>query len=116
MRVFRAVLRLENISLRLNSRFTLEEIDLEVRDGACVDVCPVECIIGGQPEDEWPWFYIDPDTCIDCGLCEEACPSGIPLRTLYKKVNSIMDDKFDFKTGLRQGQRSPLNNLDNFDL
>jgi NAD-dependent dihydropyrimidine dehydrogenase PreA subunit len=39
-----------------------------------VDVCPVECIIGGQPEDEWPWFYIDPDTCIDCGACVPECP------------------------------------------
>ena len=47
--------------------------------------------------------------CIDCGLCEEACPSTIPLRTLYKKVNSIMDEKFDFKTGMQRGQRSPLN-------
>ena len=45
-----------------------------LRDAACVDVCPVECIIGGQPEDEWPWYYIDPDTCIDCGACVPECP------------------------------------------
>lgn len=45
-----------------------------LRDSACVDVCPVECIVGGQPEDEWPWFYIDPDTCIDCGACIPECP------------------------------------------
>jgi ferredoxin len=45
-----------------------------LRDGACVDVCPVECIVPGQPESEWPWFYIDPDTCIDCGACVPECP------------------------------------------
>ena len=45
-----------------------------LRDAACVDVCPVECIVGGQPESEWPWFYIDPDTCIDCGACVPECP------------------------------------------
>jgi len=45
-----------------------------LRDSACVDVCPVECIVGGQPEDEWPWYYIDPDTCIDCGACIPECP------------------------------------------
>jgi NAD-dependent dihydropyrimidine dehydrogenase PreA subunit len=39
-----------------------------------VDVCPVDCIIGGQPEADWPWFYIDPDTCIDCGACIPECP------------------------------------------
>ena len=43
--------------------------DLCIRDGACVEVCPVECIIPGQPEAEWPWYYIDPETCIDCGAC-----------------------------------------------
>jgi ferredoxin len=45
-----------------------------LRDGACVEVCPVECIVGGKPEGEWPWFYIDPDTCIDCGACVPECP------------------------------------------
>lgn len=45
-----------------------------LRDGKCVDVCPVECIIPGQPQAEWPWFYIDPDTCIDCGACVPECP------------------------------------------
>ena len=44
------------------------------RDSACVDVCPVECIVGGQPESEWPWFYIDPEVCIDCGACIPECP------------------------------------------
>jgi len=39
-----------------------------------VDVCPVECIVPGKPESEWPWFYIDPDTCIDCGACIPECP------------------------------------------
>ena len=45
-----------------------------LRDSACVDVCPVECIIPGKPESEWPWYYIDPDTCIDCGACIPECP------------------------------------------
>jgi ferredoxin--NADP+ reductase len=39
-----------------------------------MEVCPVECIVPGQPEDEWPWYYIDPDTCIDCGACVPECP------------------------------------------
>jgi ferredoxin len=45
-----------------------------LRDGGCVTVCPVECIVPGKPEDKWPWFYIDPDTCIDCGACVPECP------------------------------------------
>jgi ferredoxin len=45
-----------------------------LRDSGCVEVCPVECIVPGKPQDEWPWFYIDPDVCIDCGACVPECP------------------------------------------
>jgi ferredoxin len=45
-----------------------------LRDGACMDVCPVECIVPGAPTNEWPWYFIDPDTCIDCGACIPECP------------------------------------------
>ena len=45
-----------------------------LRDGGCAPVCPVECIVAGKPEGEWPNYYIDADTCIDCGACEAECP------------------------------------------
>ncbi|MEX1071724.1 MAG: ferredoxin family protein [Anaerolineales bacterium] len=45
-----------------------------LRDGGCVDVCPVECIVPGMPQDKYPWYYIDPVTCIDCGACIPECP------------------------------------------
>jgi ferredoxin len=45
-----------------------------IRDSGCVDVCPVECIVPGTPQEQYPWFYIDPDVCIDCGACVPECP------------------------------------------
>jgi len=45
-----------------------------LRDGGCIEVCPVDCIIAGTPIKEWPWMYIDPDSCIDCGACVPECP------------------------------------------
>jgi len=45
-----------------------------LRDSGCVEVCPVECITPGKPQEKWPLFYIDPDTCIDCGACVPECP------------------------------------------
>ena len=51
------------------------------------------------------------DRCIDCGLCEEACPSKIPVRTLYKEVGKIVSDLFDYKTGEDPEGKSPLNLL-----
>jgi NAD-dependent dihydropyrimidine dehydrogenase PreA subunit len=32
-------------------------------------VCPVDCIYEGSD-----MVYINPDECIDCGLCEPECP------------------------------------------
>jgi len=45
-----------------------------LRDGGCATVCPVECIVPGYPVGEWPLYYIDADTCIDCGACVPECP------------------------------------------
>ena len=47
------------------------------KDTACVDVCPVDCIhpMGDDDRHEGSdMLYIDPDTCIDCGLCVDECP------------------------------------------
>ena len=45
-----------------------------IRDGACAEVCPVECIVAGPEDEGWPTYFIDPDTCIDCGACIPECP------------------------------------------
>ena len=45
-----------------------------LRDSGCVEVCPVDCIVPGVPQGKYPWYYIDPNTCIDCGACVPACP------------------------------------------
>src|SRR5690606_31635556 len=44
---------------------------IDVKDKACVNVCPVDCIHG---KDEDPQLYINPNDCIDCTLCVDACP------------------------------------------
>lgn len=50
---------------------------INVKDKACVKVCPVDCIHEGVLEDEgtsYDMLFINPDECIDCGLCEPECP------------------------------------------
>ena len=42
-----------------------------VKDQACVEVCPVDCIHGKEGDEQ---LYINPDECIDCGACEPVCP------------------------------------------
>lgn len=50
--------------------------NLCLRDSSCTEVCPVDCIAPGEPVEEYPTYYIDPDACIDCGACEEECPNS----------------------------------------
>jgi ferredoxin len=53
------------------TRLCQEKVDM-----ACVEVCPVDCIV--KPKSDDPNFpnqlYIDPDECINCGVCEPECP------------------------------------------
>jgi ferredoxin len=42
----------------------------------CVNVCPVDCFYEGEN-----FLVINPDECIDCGVCEPECP-----------VNAIVPD------------------------
>ena len=81
----------------------------------CRNICPVcfckECslenqeLIGtGTVLTEVPIFHLVravhmAGRCVDCGLCEAACPVGIPLRVLYRKVNAIMKGLFGYETG-----------------
>ena len=46
-------------------------------DISCVEVCPVDCIYEytGKDEETFPkQLYIDPEECINCGVCEPECP------------------------------------------
>ncbi len=45
--------------------------------------------------------------CTDCGECERACPMGIPLRGLTKDMYDLVDDLFQFKSGMDKEQ-APL--------
>jgi len=49
--------------------YIIAEPCIGVKDRACVDVCPVECIYDGEDQ-----LYIKPEECIDCAACEPECP------------------------------------------
>ncbi|CAN5854558.1 ferredoxin family protein [soil metagenome] len=49
--------------------YIIAEPCIDVKDKACVDECPVDCIYEGER-----MLYIQPDECIDCAACEPVCP------------------------------------------
>jgi NAD-dependent dihydropyrimidine dehydrogenase PreA subunit len=46
-------------------------------DQSCIEVCPVDCIYYA---DDDRMCFIEPDQCIDCAVCEAACPVGAIFR------------------------------------
>jgi ferredoxin len=90
----------------------------------CRNICPAcfcpTCTLedanliepGGMPP-EIPIFHLHKayhmaDRCIDCGLCEEACPMGIPVRRLYRKVRKSVKDLFGYIPGEKEEEKGPL--------
>ena len=51
--------------------YVIAEPCINVKDKACVEVCPVDCIYEGPDQ-----LFIHPDECIDCGVCEPECPAN----------------------------------------
>lgn len=51
--------------------YIIAEPCVGIKDGACIDVCPVDCIYTREEDD---MMYINPDECIDCAACEPVCP------------------------------------------
>ena len=68
----------------------------------CVEVCPVDCFYEGEN-----MLVINPDECIDCGVCEPECPveaiyatdvdanQWLEMNTKYSEVwPNITDSKY----------------------
>ena len=49
--------------------FVVTEPCIKCKYTDCVDVCPVACFHEGEV-----MLAIDPDECIDCGVCVDECP------------------------------------------
>ena len=57
--------------------YIIAEPCIGVKDTACVDACPVDCIHPKKDEASFgtdTQLYIHPEECIDCGACVPACP------------------------------------------
>ena len=70
--------------------YIITEPCVDVRDAACVDVCPVDCIYTSEDDETTSpsvprvdpatnfsgpdILYIQPEECIDCAACEPVCP------------------------------------------
>lgn len=47
-------------------------------------------------------------SCVACGQCEAACPSGIPLGSIYQKISSAAQEALDYEAGRSLDDVLPL--------
>ncbi|HET9647448.1 MAG TPA: ferredoxin [Microlunatus sp.] len=78
---------------------------VDVKDRACVEECPVDCIYEGDRS-----LYIQPDECVDCGACEPVCPveAIFSEADLPEEFSDFLDDNARFFSDTLPGQRARL--------
>ena len=65
----------------------------------CIEVCPVDCFYVGEN-----MLVINPEECIDCGVCEPECPLRPSCRTAMTRL-AIGSSRTG--NSRRSGQTSP---------
>ena len=108
---------LEAMTAEERLAFWVKEFQCCIRCYACRQACPgcycYECV-AEQVDPAWVGIAIDlPEVffyhvmhayhlagrCVDCDACERACPVGIPLSLLNRKIAKDVADLFDYRSG-----------------
>ena len=67
----------------------------------CVEVCPVDCFYEGEN-----MLVINPDECIDCGVCEPECPVDA-IKADVDLVGEELKFWMDLNTKYGDGEKWP---------
>ncbi len=85
--------------------YVIAEPCIDVKDKACVEACPVDCIYEGGDQ-----LFIHPEECIDCGACVDPCPVDAifhedELPEKWSEYTSKNKDFFEGKEGLEPAKK-----------
>ena len=130
---YETVRKLEAKSISERSKIWQEEFSRCIRCYACRQICPLcycpKCV-ADQIAPSWfskatslegnlSWNVTRAihlaGRCIDCGECERACPTGIPLRDINKKIEKDIKELFNYEAGASVEQKPLLSSFDKDD-
>ena len=75
--------------------FVVTEVCIKCKYTDCVEVCPVDCFYEGEN-----MLVINPDECIDCGVCEPECPIDAILPDTDDEAEKWLEVNKKFSEGL----------------
>jgi ferredoxin len=71
--------------------FVVTDVCILCKYTDCVEVCPVDCFYEGEN-----MLVINPDECIDCGVCEPECPIDAILPDTDERAEKWLDVNRDY--------------------
>jgi formate dehydrogenase subunit beta len=125
--VYADIKEFENKTLEERLQYWEQEFDRCIRCYACRNACPM-CICQDSciAETRDPHWISQRATlsekfmfhmihalhlagrCVECGECERACPMGIPVNKLKRKINLDMKELFGYEPGIDPEDKPPL--------
>lgn len=130
---YESIKKFEAKSIQERFKFWQEEFSRCIRCYACRQICPMcycpRCVAdqmspswfskSGGFEGNFSWNLTRAihlaGRCIDCGECERACPVGIPLRDINKKIEKDIKELFNYEAGSNIEQKPLLSSFDKND-
>lgn len=130
---YEAVRKFEAKSIQERFNLWQEEFSRCIRCYACREICPScycpKCVIdqtmpgwfskASDLKGKFSWNILRAmhlaGRCVDCGECERACPVGIPLNDINKKIQKDVKELFNYETGTDIDQKPLLSGFDKND-
>ena len=74
--------------------FVVLDVCINCKYTDCVEVCPVDCFYEGAN-----MLVINPDECIDCGVCVPECPIDAIVPDTDERAEKFLELNREYSTG-----------------
>lgn len=74
--------------------YVVTDVCIKCKYTDCVEVCPVDCFYEGEN-----MLVINPDECIDCGVCVPECPIDAIVTDIDDRAEKFLELNREYSTG-----------------